>query len=252
MFTSKEYLHLKLGVDPEIAAFFVDRKVPVNNMYWKGRYLYVASGTGYLFIPLYFDLQYRLGVSKKQLLNPLQVEICEAGLHSAAMYEHEKITFSQHIENVKLLVSPYIKNPVLFEDLSGYFSNETLRPYKYLGTFSKPLNRADTYLFTLTMLEATSVQVEKMIDQWYALVPSFLLMDDLTDLQEDNEKNEENSITDFGPGNLGVEKAIEYLRLKITYLNSVNQQLGEFLEKSLNKKLHTPYMQSILNNQYGT
>jgi hypothetical protein len=252
MFTSKEYLHHKLDVDPEIAAFFVDRKVPENNIYWKGRYLYVASGTGYLFIPIYFDLQYRLGLSKKQLLDPLHVEICEAGLHSAALYEFEKITFRQHIENVKLLVSPYIKNQVLFDDLSTYFDNEALRPYKYLGTFSKPLNRADTYLFTLTTLEATAVQFEKMIDQWYALIPSFLLMDDLTDLQEDTENNEENSVTDFGPGSVGVEKAIEYLRLKFTYLKSVNQSLGEFFERSLEQKLHTPYMQAILNNQYGT
>jgi hypothetical protein len=252
MFTSKEYLHQKLGVDAEIAAFFVDRKVPENNLYWKGRYLYVASGTGYLFIPLYFDLQYRLGLSKKQLLDPLHLEVCEAGLHSAAMYEFEKITFSQHIDNVKLLVSPYIKNPGLFEDLSGYFSSEALKPYKYLGTFSKPLNRADTYLYTLTVLEATPVQLEKMINQWYALVPSFLLMDDLTDLQEDNEKNQENSIADFGEGSMGVQKAIEYLRLKFTYLKSVNEQLGEFFERSLDRKLGTPYMQSILNNQYGT
>jgi hypothetical protein len=71
-------------------------------------------------------------------------------------------------------------------------------------------------------------------------------------LQEDKEKNEENSVTDFGEGASGVQKAIEYLRLKFTYLKSMNPQLGEFFEKSLDKKLHTPYMQSILNNQYGT
>ena len=163
-----------------------------------------------------------------------------------------KLTEYIKIENVKLLVSPYIKNQGLFEDLCGYFDNQELRPYKYLGTFSRPLNRADTYLFTLTMLEATPAQLEKMIDQWYALIPSFLLMDDLTDLHEDSEKNEENSVTDFGEGSEGVEKAIGYLRLKSTYLKSVNPQLGEFFERSLDRKLHTPYMQSILNNQYGT
>ena len=160
MFTSKEYLHTRLGVDPEIAAFFVDRKVPANNLYWKGRYLYVASGTGYTFIPVFFDLQHKLGISKKVLLDPLHVEVCEAGLHSAALYELQTITFTQHVENVKLLLSPYIKNQKLFEDLCGYFKLEELKPYKYLGTFSKALNRADSYLFTLTMLEATPLQVE--------------------------------------------------------------------------------------------
>src|SRR5688500_13835319 len=130
MFTSKEYLHTRLGVDAEIAAFFVDRKVPVNNLYWKGRYLYVASGTGYTFIPVFFDLQYKLGISKKELLDPLHLEVCEAGLHSAALYELQTITFTQHVENVKLLLSPYIKNHKLFEDLCGYFKLEELKPYK--------------------------------------------------------------------------------------------------------------------------
>src|SRR5687768_14695895 len=248
MFTSKEYLHTRLGVDAEIAAFFVDRKVPVNNLYWKGRYLYVASGTGYTFIPVFFDLQYKLGISKKELLDPLHLEVCEAGLHSAALYELQTITFTQHVENVKLLLSPYIKNHKLFEDLCGYFKLEELKPYKYLGTFSKALNRADSYLFTLTMLEATPLQVEKMVDAWYALVPSFLLLDDLTDLQEDIDNNEENSIRDFGEGSVGVEKAIEYVRLKFIYLKSINHELGDYLEKSLQKRMLTPYMQSILNH----
>ena len=248
MFTSKEYLHTRLGVDPEIAAFFVDRKVPANNMYWKGRYLYVASGTGYTFIPLYFDLQYKLGISKKKLLDPLHVEVCEAGLHSAALYEMQTITFTQHVENVKLLLSPYIRHRELFDDLSRYFQHEALNPYKYLGTFSKALNRADSYLFTLTMLEATPLQLEKMLDAWYALVPSFLLLDDLTDLQEDTDNNEENSIRDFGEGSSGVGKAIGYARLKFSYLKSINPELGEYLEKSLEKRMLTPYMQSILNH----
>jgi hypothetical protein len=246
MYTSKEYLHNKLGVDPEIAAFFVDRRVPANNMYWKGRYLYVASGTGYTFIPLYFDLQYKLGINKKQLLDPLHLEVCEAGLHSAALYELQTITFKQHVENVRLLLSPYSKQPQLFEDLSRYFEHEELKPYKYLGTFSKALNRADSYLFTLVMLEATSLQVEKMVDAWYALIPSFLLLDDLTDLQEDEENNEENSIRDFGKGSVGVERAIEYVTHKFNYLKSINHQLGEYLEHSLEKRMLTPYMQLIL------
>ena len=162
------------------------------------------------------------------------------------MYELQTITFNQHVENVKLLVSPYIKQPQLFEDLSRYFDHEELKPYKYLGTFSKALNRADSYLFTLVMLEATSLQVKRMVDAWYALVPSFLLLDDLTDLQEDIENNEENSIRDFGEGSVGVEKAIEYLRLKFSYLKSVNLQLGEYLQQSLEKRMLSPYMQLIL------
>jgi hypothetical protein len=248
MFTSKEYLHTTLGVDLEIATYFVDRKLPAENRYWKGRYLYVASGTGYLFIPLFFDLQFKIGIPKSQLLSPLYVSTCEAILHSAALYEFNEIDFEQHIKNCKLLVSPYIKDKSLFNDLAHFFISEELKPYKYLGTFSKALNRADSFLYALTTLSLSASTLEKVINQWYALIPSFLLMDDITDFAEDREKNEENSVNDFGQGSRGLELAIEYLRLKFIYLKSLNPLLGAYFENSLEKKLHSGYMQSILNS----
>ena len=251
MYTSKEFLHNNLGIDLEIATFFVDRNVPVNNKYWKGRYLYVASGTGYLFIPLFFDLTFKLGIPKAQLLDPLYIQVCESILHSAALHEYEEISLSEHIENCTLLVTPYIRNQALFDDLNEYFRNQKLRPYKYLGTFSKALNRADSFLFALSTLQITESLLKKTIEQWYALIPSFLLLDDITDLKEDRQKDEENAIGDFAPGTPGVQKAIDYLRLKFSYMKSVNQQLGEFFERSLERSLHTPYLQSILNSEYG-
>ena len=248
MFTSKKHLQNNFGVDADIAAYFVDRKVPENNMYWKERLLYVAKGTGYLFIPLFFDLTYKCGVGKNDLLQEEYVQIMQDILNSAAMYEFEKISFQQHIENCKFLMSGKVKNKLLYADLLEYFSHEDLKPVKNIGTPSKALNRADTFLFALCFLDLPENVVNKVLEEWYALVPSFLLMDDIMDLKADRERNEENAISDFGQGSDGVEKAIEFLKTKFSHLRSVNIPLSEYFERSLEQKLQSPYIQSLLKH----
>jgi hypothetical protein len=248
MFTSKEHLHFNLGVDLEIAAFFVDRRVPPGNMYWKNRYLYVAGGTGFLFIPLFFDLQFRMGADKELILDENYVQLMEDILDSAARYEFEQISFEEHIRNCRELMKNKIKNERLYHDLENYFKNEHLEPFKNLGTFSKALNRGDSLLFSLCFLDLPQHITDSIIEKWYALVPSFLLMDDIMDLKIDKEQRQENSINDFGEGNAGVENAIDFLRTKFAQLKSANPRLGSFFENSLEKKLHTPYLQSILNS----
>lgn len=248
MFTSKNHLHQNMGVNIDIAAFFVDRKVPANNSYWKGRLLYVSGGTGYLFIPLFFDLQNKCGANLEQVLEEEYIRLMEFILDSAAMYEFKQIDFSTHIDNCKRILKNRVKNKILFNDLVEYFSDDSLKAYKNLGTSSKALNRGDTFLFVLCYLDLPEETTKNIIEKWYALVPSFLLMDDIMDLRDDQEKNEENAVSDFGAGAKGIENALEFLRIKFGQLKTVNQQLGNFFEISLKRKMETPYMQSILNN----
>lgn len=249
MFTSKTQLAESMGVDMEIATFFVDRKVPTNNQYWKGRYLYVASGTGYLFIPLFFDLQFKLGIPKTIVLNEAYVNLTEQILDSAAQHEFDIITFTQHLENCKQLLKGKIKNEQLYSDLLNYFEKYSLEPYKNLGTKSKALNRGDTFLFSLCFLEASVKEIEKIIVNWYALVPSFLLMDDVMDLKEDQKKNQENSLVDFGEGSEGVRNAITFLEKSFTILETCNLLLAAYFKKNLQQKLQTAYLQSLLNTR---
>ena len=72
-------------------------------------------------------------------------------------------------------------------------------------------------------------------------------MDDIMDLREDQRGNDENAISDFGPGSIGVEKAIQLLRTNFAELKVINLQLGEYFEKSLDRKLQTPYLQALLH-----
>jgi hypothetical protein len=249
MFTSKQHLHNNLGVDEHVAAFFVDRKIPEHNWYWKERLLYVSKGTGYLFIPLFFDLQLKCGLSLHSLLSEDYINVAEQILNSAAMHELEQISFKQHLGNCKNIIATKIKNPDLYRELDVYFENEQLKPYKNIGTESKALNRGDTFLFSICFLDLNKEITDKILLYWYALVPSFLLMDDIYDIQEDQKKNEENSVDDFGPGVVGIERAIAFLREKFSQLKVLNEKLGSYFENSLEKKIRTPYMQFLLNGK---
>lgn len=248
MFTSKQTLVDGFGVDREIAAFFVDRKVPNQNDYWKGRLLYVSNGTGYLFIPLWFDLQYRIGIDKDVLLNEEVVKLSEAILDSAAKHEMNKISLEQHIENCKALVDGKIEQPTLYDDLLIFFSDHSLKPYKNIGTVSSALNRGDSLLFTLCVLDTDAETIDKLLRGWQALVPSFLLMDDVMDLEEDKKNGEENSIADFGKGSEGVINALDYLADNFEFLKTYNLRLGTTFEKALVAKKQTPYLSALISN----
>ena len=247
MFTSKQELSGNLGVDPQIAAYFVDRAVPKNNIYWKGRYLYVARGTGYLFIPLFYDLQLRAGVDMKVLLDENYVQLMEAILDFAGRYESGELDFYTHIRQIDDLVAKQSVQPWLLEELREYFSRFPLQPIARLGTANEALNRGDALLYLLTVLPVNEATIRLIIDYWYLLVPSFLMMDDIMDLQEDQEKQEENSLKHYGYDAAGVKKALAYLDKNFTILESVNPLLGNFFITTLEQKRETPYFKHLLN-----
>jgi hypothetical protein len=248
MFTSKKELSDSMGVDPEIAAFFVDRKVPVDNAYWKGRYLYVARGTGYLFIPLFFDLQLKAGVSKNILLDEKYVKLMESILDKAALYELGQLDFNGHIRQIDELVLGKIRQPELLNNLNEYFSHQPLVPLKNIGTENPALNRGDALLYLLTTLPVPEDIIERIIEYWYLLVPTFLFMDDLMDLHEDQDKNEENALSMYGYNSKGVRAAMNDIEEKFRKLENINMALGKHLRNSLDVKKKSSYFQTILNN----
>ncbi|KYP14685.1 hypothetical protein [Flavihumibacter sp. CACIAM 22H1] len=248
MFTSKNELIQSMGVEPEIAAFFVDRKLPEANRYWKGRYLYVAKGTGYLFIPLFFDLQFKAGLPLKQVLEEQYVQRMEQILHLAALYEFGEKEFYQHIREIELLINDQLQNPGLFGELHTYFQQPVLLKQGRIGTDNPPLNRGDALLYLLTTVAMPDTVLDRIIQSWYQLVPSFLLLDDIMDFQEDKETQEENSLSLYGYTAEGVKKAIEVAEANFAGLETLNPVLGRYFRNLLDRKKQTPYFKHILNN----
>lgn len=248
MFTSKQQLIGGMGVDPEIAAFFVDRNVPKDNRYWKGRYLYIARGTGYLFIPLFFDLQLRAGMAKDDILDSSYVSIMERILDYAAKFEFGEINFTDQIAAIHSMIEPLAKHKWLMDDLREYFKGEPLKATANLGLENSALNRGDALLYLLCVNPAPAELIKKVIEYWYLLVPSFLLLDDIMDFNEDRQHQEENALSYYGYDAAGVSKAVEAVEKNFKSLEDINPLLGEFFRSTLEQKKKTPYFQHILNN----
>lgn len=232
MFVSVKYLHDEMGVDEKIARFFVDRKIPENNSFWKKRLLYIGRGNGYISIPAYYDLLFRLGVSRDILLNETHVQFMEWVMHYAILVELKQISFNEQLSQITKLLTGRIKDEKFFHELIGYLEQPILKPLGYLGKEVPSLNRADVFLFILCDLPLSEEQIRKAVESWYALHTSYLLMDDMCDYNSDKEKQEENSVIELGDGDKGFEKAFERLKTNFEVMRNINPVLADLFEQS--------------------
>ena len=232
MFLTKDDLKLSYGVHLAIGKAYVDRAVPVDNLYWKGRTIYVPGASGYIFMPIYADLLRRANASVSYLLSDAYFSINESILHSAALLEHKQIDWAKHIEECILIVAPYVTRENLFAELKQYLLAQ--KPIKSqqsrLGTDFPSLNRADSYLLSLACIPDLSFDEQKAIDGWYAMITYFLLMDDLADIKEDLLNGEENAIVEAGLNQDGIEKVESMMNAGIDILNLINPVLANRIE----------------------
>lgn len=230
MFTSKDDLKLSYGVDMEIGKYLIDRKVPENNLYWKNRLLYIIPMPGYLFIPLYMDIQFRLGLSKKELLSESHLQLIEGIMHSAAKLESRVINFEEHIAECVALVQPVSKNASFLQDLIYYFSGDINKASVPLGMPFNSLNRADAYLFSLCFFDFDSTLKKKLVSAWYALISYYLIVDDLEDLPSDFEQQEENAILEAGLTEQGAQAIEALIHNSFREMNKVNPVMANRID----------------------
>ena len=233
MFTNHEELKLSYGIDMEIGKFFVDRKVPENNSYWKGRYLYINPMPGYLFIPLFTDIEYRLGLPKNELLCEQHIRFIEAILHSVGRQEFEKLTLEQHIKECVDITSAYCKNPQLLNELQTYFSGVKHINGIDFGLSLNALNRVDSYLFTLCFFKFDDETKKKLIDTWHALMAYYLFTDDMDDIKDDMNANEDNCIIEAGLSSDGAKIIEGVMKNSYDVMNTVNPVFANRMDYSL-------------------
>lgn len=232
MFTSKEELKLTYGIDMEIGKFFVDRKVPENNSYWKGRYLYINPMPGYLFIPLFTDIEYRLGIPKQELLNEQHMQFMEAIMHSIGRQEFEKLTLDEHVKECVDITLKYCKNPELLNELKTYFSGVNHINGIDFGLPIKALNRVDSYLFTLCYFELDKETKKKLIDTWHALMTYYLITDDADDIKDDFNDHEDNCIIEAGLSAEGAKVVEGIMKDCYNVMNTVNPVFANRMDYS--------------------
>jgi hypothetical protein len=228
MFISAYQLQHEMGVDPSIARFFVDRPVPENNSFWKGRLLYIGFGNGYLSIPVYYDLLFRIGLPLELLLSETHVLLMEKIMHYAILQERAEIGKKEELEMIRALLNGRVKNTARFQALNNYLDQPLLKPRGPLGQDLPALNRADVFLYILCDLPLTEAQWDRALRYWYALHPTYLIMDDLRDYEKDKELGEENVVLEWGDGPAGFQKAMDAVRFNCATLKEINPLLAEF------------------------
>lgn len=228
MFLTKDDLKLSYGVDLSIGKAYVDRPVPKDNIYWKGRTIYIPGASGYIFMPLYADMLRRSGVSIGFLISEEFFSIQESILHSAALLEHQQINWATHIDQCIKIVTPKVNRNDLFDALKNYLLAQ--KPTKTIdsrfGTDFPSLNRADSYLLSLACIAENTFDEQKAIDGWYAMITYFLLMDDLADIRDDLLHGEENAVIEAGLNELGVKKIEAMMNDSVYKLNAINPVLA--------------------------
>ncbi len=229
MFMSVSQFERQMGVNATIGRFFVDRKPPENNSFWKNRLLYVGFGNGYVSIPVYYDILHRLGLPIEVLLNEEHVLFMEQLMHFAILQERNEISYTEELKCIRALLKRRIQHPFYYDALNRYLDQPVLRPLGPFGLIHPSLNRADVFLYVLCELPLSEKQWEQAIRYWYALHPSYLIMDDVRDYARDKENGEENVVIDLGGGVTGFQNAFAMLRKNGEIMQEINPLLGQFL-----------------------
>ncbi|HTQ29115.1 MAG TPA: hypothetical protein VMI35_13345 [Puia sp.] len=233
MYISVRHLKNNLGVDEQLARFFVDRKIPENNIFWKGRLLYVGRGNGYVSIPVYYDLLHRIGLPTDLLLSEGHLQFMERVMHFAILVEFNQMSFADQLEAIKHLLSERVKQKEFLEELLAYLEQPVLKPMGRLGMPVPALNRADVFLFVLCDLPLTAQQLSLAIKYWYALHTSYLLMDDIYDYKFDKQERAESSVIELGDGPAGFEKALSLIDENCKTLQEVNPVLANHFQEMM-------------------
>ena len=140
MIVSVRNLRDNMGVDEKIARFFVDRKVPAGNAFWNKRLLYINRGNGYVSIPVYYDILFRMGIPQNVLLAEEHIQFMEQVMHYAIQHEMGEISFQTQIESIQNLLIGRLKNSDFYGELLLYLAQKELKPLGKLGMETGPMS----------------------------------------------------------------------------------------------------------------
>jgi hypothetical protein len=247
MFVSANFLAINYGVHDQIAQFFADREPPANNLYWHEKLMYLRPTPGYLFIPTMVDILHRIGIRRQSLLSDKYLDVMEAIGHISAKQESNQITHEQAVEECINLVKDNHVNENYYQALVDYMrggNNNFIAP---MATPFKALHRGDVFLFSACVLDFDDEQARKIIEYWFALISSFLLLDDADDLEIDKRSGDENAFLESGLDKAGIEKIKQMLSSNLNTLKQLNPSLAITIDKQFVKMAELPHIKGYLN-----
>ncbi len=231
MYLTVNHFEKAMGVERSVAAFFVDRRLPDNNSFWQGKYLYIGFGNGYVSIPVYYDILRRIGLPVGVLLAEKHIELMEQLMDFAVQHEKKEIDTRQELDSIRALLQGRIHHAAYYEQLNEYLDQEDLNPIGPFGLEYRSLNRADVFLYILCDLPLTDDQWQQALRYWYALHPSYLIIDDVRDYGKDKEDGEDNVVVDLGGGAEGFERTFSLLQKNAATIEEINPLLANYLRE---------------------
>lgn len=246
MFISSDHLGIQYGINDTIARYFVDREPPIDNLYWKGKLLYLRPAPGYLFIPLMVDLLFRIGVQRSELLDNDFILLMEAVGHISALEETRQITATQAIQQCADLAATQCKNPGWLNDVNNFFHKKET----YVSALAMPykaLHRGDVFLYALCALKFPPTLYAHIFKLWFALIGTLLLLDDVDDVESDRESGDENAFLDSGLNEQGFNGIKALIARNINELALVNKSMANELNRQYQQQVVEPMTAKLKN-----
>jgi hypothetical protein len=209
--------------------------------------MYLRVEPGWLFIPLIIDLLYKIGIDRNQLLSEAFVGLMEKIGHISAEEELKIISKEEALSKYIDLVKDSYKSETYYNNLVDFMKGGTNNSFFKLATPFKALHRGDAFLFSICALEFDESLQEKIIESWFALISTLLLLDDAEDMEIDKSSGDENAFVESGLTKEGVEEVIEMVKKNLQYLTTLNRSMAMKLDNSYKALLKKPHIQQLLN-----
>jgi len=247
MFVSANFLAIQYGVDDAIAQFFVDREPPANNLYWHKKLMYLRPEPGFLFIPLIVDLLYKSGVEKSVLLSEDFVGLMEAVGHISALEETKQVDKATALAQCFALANEQCKTVFYKQALEEYFSGNTTNSIGLYRTPYHALHRGDAFLFALCALEFEQEKLPELVQHWFALISTLLLLDDAEDIEVDQSTGDDNAFLEAGLNADGIAGIKALVTKNLQRIDRLNKPMAITLDKKFKTLASKPVLASLIN-----
>ena len=245
MFLTANAIVNEFGIEDTIAKFFVDREPPKENLYWKDKQLYLRAQPGYIFLPLIVDLYYKQGLSLPELLSEKFITTLEKIGHYSAEEEFGIISKESAIKECIRLVDQNTDEHFLNAVID--YLNGAENEISTLTTPFKSLHRGDLFLFSISVLKCSDAKKLELVQTWFALISTLLLLDDSEDYESDLENADENAFIESGSNQEGFDKIKKQLAKNLDHIKSINVAMANGLHRKFISLADKPGIKEYLN-----
>lgn len=221
--TARELL-IYLHIDPRIREALLSRPAPQHNAYWRTRAEYILPSPGYYFIPLFFDLLVKQGVSQNALLDESHLQVMESILDSVARFERNQITLNTHLGNCRAALEEKVVSPDKIRTVEVQLVNKS---FARIPSGFTALTRGNTFLYSFALL---SVEYEMISKTWESTMPLLLFLDDIADFRDDLESRQENCLLEGSSPEENFFQLHPILQELTRSLHSINPAIFDHLD----------------------